>query len=90
MELYIITFKHGNYTIAAYSNLEKYKLTNIKLSQTPFSIKSECDLCLKTKDLETLKLIIRECRGKFPIDNVYSTIKQNGLLVYKLLPLTFD
>ncbi len=90
MELYIITFKHGNYTIAAFSRLEYLKIKNIKLSPVPFTIKSECDTCIKTNDLETLKTIIRECRSRFPIDNIYSAIKVNGTYVYKLLPMSVD
>lgn len=89
MELYIITFKHGNYTIAAFSKLESLKLKDIKLSSVPFSIKSECDLCIKTNNMETLKLILRECKGRYPINRVYSSIKANGTYAYKLLPLTF-
>lgn len=90
MELYIITFRHGNYTVAAFSKLENMGMRNIRLSQVPFSIKSECDLCIKTNNPETLKMIIRECRGSYPINSVYSGIKQNGMYVYKLLPLVFD
>lgn len=90
MELYIITFKHGNYTIAAFSRLENLKLNNIRLASVPFSIKSECDLCIKTNGIETLKTIIRECKGRFPIDNVYSAIKVNGVYVYKLLPMEIN
>lgn len=87
MEQYIITFKHGNYAVAAHSRLEGYGYKNINLTQVPFSIKSECDLCLTTNDLETLKAILRECRGKYHINNVYSGIRQSGSLVYKLLPI---
>lgn len=90
MELYIITFKHGNYAIAAFSKLESLKLKNIKLTSVPFSIKSECDLCIKTNNIETLKVILRECKGKYPINSVYSSIKVNGTYVYKLLPLTIE
>lgn len=90
MELYIITFKHGNYTIAAFSRLENLKLRSVKISSVPFSIKSECDLCIKTNDIESLKTIIRECKGRFPIDNIYSAIKVNGSYVYKLLPMTIE
>jgi len=87
MELYIITFRHGNYAIAAFSKLESLKLKNIKLASVPFSIKSECDLCIKTNDIETLKTILRECKVKYPINNVYSAIRVNGTYVYKLLPI---
>jgi len=90
MELYIITFKHGNYAIAAFSKLERLKLNNVKLSSVPFSIKNECDLCIKTNDMETLKIILRECKGKYPINSIYSSIKVNGTYVYKLLPLTIE
>ena len=87
MELYIITFKHGNYAVAAFSRLEKLNIKNIRLVSVPFSIRSECDLCIKTNDVETLKIILRECKGKYYIDNVYSSIKMNGLNSYKLLPI---
>lgn len=90
MELYIITFKHGNYAVAAFSRLEKLNLKNIRLSSVPFSIKSECDLCIKTNDVETLKIILRECKGKYYINNVYSAFKVNGTYSYKLLPITID
>lgn len=90
MEIYIITFRQGNYTIAAFSRLESLKFKDIKLSSVPFSIKSECDLCIKTNNFETLKEILRECKGKYPINNVYSSIKVNGTYVYKLLPLVIE
>ena len=90
MELYIITFKHGNYAIAAFSKLESLGLKNIKLTSVPFSIKSECDLCIKTNNIETLKVILRECKGKYQINSVYSSIKVNGAYLYKLLPLTIE
>lgn len=92
MDIYIVTFKHGNYAVAAFSKLQSLNINNIKLSQVPFSIKSECDLCLKVYDTETLKFLLRECRGKFPVDNVYSAIRQNGngMYIYKLLPIRLD
>jgi len=85
MELYIITFKHGNYAVAAFNKLSGYGLKNIRLTQTPFSIKSECDLCIKAFSKEALNIILRECKGKYPIDNVYTSIYNNGSYVYKLL-----
>ncbi len=85
MEIYIITFKHGNYAVAAYNKLAGYGLKNIRLMQTPFSIKSECDLCIKTFNKETLDIILRECKGKYPVNNVYDAININGSYVYKLL-----
>lgn len=90
MELYIITFRQGNYAIAAFSRLESLNISNIRLASVPFSIKSECDLCIKTNNTETLKLILRECKGKYLINSVYSAIKSNGTFVYKLLPLTIE
>lgn len=90
MELYIITFKHGNYAIAAFKRLESLNIKNIKLSSVPFSIKSECDICIKTDNIETLKTILRECKGKYHINNVYSAIKVNGVYSYKLLPLSLE
>ncbi|MDD4779281.1 MAG: DUF3343 domain-containing protein [Tissierellia bacterium] len=90
MELYIITFKHGDYAIAAFRRLESLNIINIKLSSVPFSIKSECDLCIKTSDVETLKTILRECKGKYHINNVYSAFKVNGIYSYKLLPLSVE
>jgi len=85
METYIITFKHGNYAVAAFNKLNGYGLNNIRLTQTPFSIKSECDLCIKALSRESMNVILRECKGKYPIDNVYSVINNNGSYVYKLL-----
>jgi hypothetical protein len=87
MEIFIITFKHGNYAVAAFSHLEKIKMGNVKLSQIPFSIKSECDLCIKTNSNETLRFILRECKGRFPVDKVYGGTRQNGVYLYKLLPM---
>lgn len=87
MELYIITFTNRNYAIAAFSKLENMRIKNIKLTSVPFSIKSECDICIKTNDRESLKAILRECKGKYPINNVYSSVKVNGANMYKVLPL---
>ena len=86
MEVYIITFQNGNYAVAAFSKLQGYGYKNIKLIQTPFSIKNECDICIKTNDRKTLDIILNECRGRFPISNVYSAMERNGSYVYKLLP----
>lgn len=86
MEVYIITFLHGNYAVAAYNKLQGYGVKNIHLMQTPFSIKNECDLCIRTNDRRTLDMVLNECRGKYPVSNVYSQINKNGSCVYKLLP----
>lgn len=83
---YIITFQHGNYALAAFSRLQGYGVRNIKLMQTPFSIKNECDLCIRTNDDKTLDIVLNECRGKFPVSNVYRGMNRNGSYVYKLLP----
>lgn len=86
MELYIITFKHGNYAVAAYNKLSGYGIRNIRLMQTPFSIKSECDLCIKAFGKEALNTVLNECSGRNSVDNVYSAVNKNGTYVYKLLP----
>ena len=86
MEVYIITFQNGNYAVAAFSKLQGYGYKNIKLMQTPFSIKNECDICIKANDRKTLDIVLNECRGRFPISNVYSAVERNGSYVYKLLP----
>ena len=86
MEVYIITFLHGNYAVAAFNRLQGYGVQNIQLLQTPFSIKNECDLCIKTNDRKTLDIVLNQCKGKFPVSNVYSQINKNGSYVYKLLP----
>ncbi|HOK48699.1 MAG TPA: DUF3343 domain-containing protein [Sedimentibacter sp.] len=83
MEVFLITFLHGNYAIAAFNRLQRYGIKNAQLIQTPFSIKSECDFCIKTNDRETLDFILKECRG---VSNVYSQVYKNGRYVYKLLP----
>lgn len=83
---YIITFQHGNYAIAAFSRLQGYGVKNIRLIQTPFSIKNECDLCIKVVDQNTLDIVLNECMGKFPVSNVYSGVNRNGSYLYKLLP----
>jgi len=86
MEVYIITFQHGNYAVAAFSKLQGYGLKNIKLIQTPFSIKNECDICIRANDRKTLDAVLSECRSKFPVSNVYVGMERNGSYVYKLLP----
>lgn len=86
MELYIITYKHGSYAIAAFNKLTGYGVRNMRLTQTPFSIKGECDLCIKATGKNTLDIILNECKGKYPISNVYLEAKQDGRTVYKLQP----
>jgi hypothetical protein len=44
MEVFIITFQHGNYALAAFNRLQERGIKNVQLIQTPFSIKNECDL----------------------------------------------
>lgn len=90
MEIYIVTFKHGNYAVAAFRRLESLNIQNIRLASVPFSIRSECDLCIKTSDIETLKTILRECKKNYCINNVYSGFRVNGVYNYKLLPLVID
>lgn len=85
MDLYIITFQHGNYALAAFSRLQGLGFKNIKLMQTPFSIKNECDLCIKVTDDKTLDLLLQECKGRFTVANVYRGMYKNGSYVYKLL-----
>lgn len=77
MEVFVITFLHGNYAVAAFNRLQGYGVKNIHLIQTPFSIKNECDLCIKTNDRRTLDIILNECRG---VSNVYSQINKKWLL----------
>ncbi|HHZ03173.1 MAG TPA: DUF3343 domain-containing protein [Tissierellia bacterium] len=86
MEVYIVTFKHGNYAIAAFNKLQGYGVKNIRLTQTPFSIKNECDLCIKVFNRDTLDIVLKECKGRFPVSNVYFGTYRNGTYVYKLLP----
>lgn len=83
---YIITFQHGNYALAAFSRLQGYGVKNIRLMQTPFSIKNECDLCIKVSDQKTLDIVLNECMDKFPVSNVYIGVNRNGSYLYKLLP----
>lgn len=85
MEQYIVTFVHGNYAIAAFSTLQGFGLKNIKLIQTPFSIKNECDICIRVNGAYTLDTIINECRAKYPISNIYYCSERNGSLIYKQL-----
>ena len=87
MELYIITFKHGNYAVATYNKLASYGWRNLRLAQTPFSIKSECDMCIKAFNSEAMNAVLRECSSKNSIDNVYSVINSNGSYIYKLLQI---
>lgn len=90
MEIYIVTFRHRDYAVAAFSKLEGYGVRNIRLASVPFSIKSECDLCIKVTDTEALKTVLRECKGKNIINNIYSGIRVDGTFVYKLLPLVIE
>ena len=85
MEVYIITFKHGNYAVAAFNKLQGYGVRNMRVIQTPFSIKGECDLCIRANGNNTLNIILNECEGRYPISNVYMEAKQQGSTVYKLL-----
>lgn len=85
MEVYIITFKHGSYAIAAFNKLQGYGVRNMRVSQTPFSIKGECDLSIRANGQNTLNIILNECKGKYPVSNVYLEVDQEGMTVYKLL-----
>lgn len=85
MEQYIITFRHGNYAVATYNKLHGYGLSNIKLTQTPFSIRSECDLCIIAYNRDALNDVIKYYNGGFPIQNVYERIIKNGSFIYKLI-----
>ena len=85
MELYIMTFKHGSYAVAAYNKLQGYGVRNIKASQTPFSLKGECDMCLKAYGQETLDIVLNECKGRYPVSNVYQEVNENGRTYYRLL-----
>ena len=87
MELYIITFKHGNYAVATFNKLTGYGINNLKLAQTPFSIKSECDMCIKAFNREAMNAVLREGTNNYSIDNVYSAINKNGSYIYKLLQI---
>jgi len=85
MEVYIITFKHGSYAVAAFNKLQGYGVRNMRVSQTPFSIKGECDLCIRAIGQDTLNIILNECEGKYPVSNIYLEASQDGRTVYKLL-----
>jgi hypothetical protein len=85
MEVYIITFKHGSYAVAAFNKLQGYGVRNMRVSQTPFSIKGECDLCIRAIGQNTLNIILNECEGKYPVSNIYLEASQDGRTVYKLL-----
>ena len=86
MEHYVITFKYGNYTMAAYSRLQSLNISNIKLASVPFTIKTECDLCIIVYDYNTLVSVLNES-VKYPVDNVYLATKMNGSFVYKLMQI---
>ena len=86
MEHYVITFKFGNYTMAAYSRLQSLNIRNIKLASVPFAIKTECDLCIIVYDYNTLITVLNESY-RYPIDNVYEVTRVNGSYVYKLMQI---
>ncbi len=82
MEHYIITFRYGNYTMAAYSRLQSLRIKNIKLASVPFAIKTECDLCIVAYDYGTL-LDVLDSSYQYPIDNVYEVSRVNGTYSYR-------
>ncbi len=82
MEHYIITFRYGNYTMAAYSRLQSLGFKNIKLASVPFAIKSECDLCIVVYDYYTLLDVI-DVVNQYPINSVYEVSRVNGTYFYK-------
>ncbi len=84
MEHYVITFKYGNYTMAAYSRLQNLGIKNIKLASVPFAIKTECDLCIVAYSYSTL-LDVLDSSYQYPIDKVYEASKINGTYSYKLI-----
>lgn len=86
MDYYVVTFKLGNYTMAAYSSLQNMKIRNIKLAPVPFSLKTECDLCIMVFDYNTLLKVVSEI-SSFPIDGVYGAERNNGIYSYTKLQL---
>ena len=84
MEDYIITFSNGNYAVAAYNKLHGYGY-NIKLMQTPFSIRNECDLCIRAFNSEDVNMLIKQCKGQYHISNIYQGINHKGSYIYKLI-----
>lgn len=84
MEHYVITYKYGNFTIAAYSRLESMNIKNIRLAPVPFAIKTECNLCIVVSDYNTLLTVINESTN-YPIDKVYMAVKMSGNIVYRQL-----
>lgn len=86
MEHYVITFRFGNYTMAAYSRLQSLNIRNIKLASVPFAIKTECDLCIIVYDYNTLITVINES-VQYPIDNVYEVTRANGSFEYRLMQI---
>ena len=79
---YIITFRYGNYTMAAYSRLQNLGFKNIKLASVPFAIKTECDLCIVAYDYYTL-LDVLDASYEYPVDSVYEASRVNGTYSYK-------
>lgn len=86
MEHYIITFRFGNYTMAAYSRLQNLNIRNIKLASVPFAIKAECDLCIIAYDYDTLISVVEESY-QYPIDSIYEASRVNGSYVYRLMQI---
>lgn len=86
MEHYVITFRFGNYTMAAYSRLQSLNIRNIKLASVPFAIKTECDLCIIVYDYNTLITVLNES-FRYPIDNVYEVTKVDGSYSYRLMQI---
>lgn len=86
MELYIVTYKNASYAVAAYNKLLGYGVRNVRMSQTPFAIKGECDLCIKAYGENALDIVLNESRGKYPVNNVYLETNMDGKTVYKLIP----
>lgn len=82
MEHYIITFRYGNYTMAAYSRLQNLGFRNIKLASVPFAIKAECDLCIIVYDYNTL-LDVVDSAYQYSLHNIYEVTRENGANSYR-------
>lgn len=85
MKFYLIVFNNRNYALAVQSIMKNKGIKDILAISLPCKIKSGCDLCIKTHDLENVKLIINECKDKYKINKIFSGNKVNGIYVYRLL-----
>ncbi|MBW4828871.1 MAG: DUF3343 domain-containing protein [Clostridiaceae bacterium] len=83
---YICQLASKNYAIQVMYILENLGYTRFKLISTPSQIKRGCNYSIKFKDIEDLKIIIKEVNKlNIEIKEVYSVERINGKRIAKKL-----